>query len=293
MSRPYKQFNFDNSRDNELLIIHTKSVKPNYDFSEQQQQQNKEITDNDIYEKMDKRDPKTISIDWSPIIGYDKIKFVITRALRNKNKKKVHILIVGSAGTSKTIFLKTIETSLKQQGFNVHYLDATTLSSSGVIEYIFTHDIEFLLLDELDKLEREHQNTFLNLLESGIIQETKHKKIRKKECPNMIILATGNYMEKILNPLITRFLLFEIPKYTKDQFFAISKELLKSQYAKTPEIANYITSQVWDIYMTKKHEEPNMRTCRDIAILTDNDKTEIDHVLDGIAKYSLKVDVEK
>jgi hypothetical protein len=64
-------------------------------------------------------------------------------------------------------FLKTIESSLLTQGYNVHYLDATALSSSGIIEYMFTNDV-YCLLDELDKLEKEHQSVFLNLLETVI-----------------------------------------------------------------------------------------------------------------------------
>jgi hypothetical protein len=72
--------------------------------------------------------PNNIVINWSKIIGYDEIKHIIDAALATGSKKKTHILIVGAAGTSKTVFLKTIEESLMLQGLNVHYLDATTLS---------------------------------------------------------------------------------------------------------------------------------------------------------------------
>ena len=239
------------------------------------------------------KDPKSIKIDWSGVIGYESIKEAIDRTLRNTEEKKVHLLIVGAAGTSKTVFLQTVETSLNQQGFNVHYLDATTLSSSGVIEYMFSHDIQYLLLDEIDKLEREHQNTFLNLLEIGILQETKHKRIRKKDMKNTIVLATGNYEDKILGPLKTRFMMFEIPKYTKSQFMTISTKLLMMKYNKTQEIAEYITSRIWDIYKNEKSEEPNMRNCVQVAILTKNDKSDIDKMLLSLKEYSKNVSVEK
>ena len=120
------------------------------------------------------------NIDWSKIIGYDDIKTVISSVISSNSNKKTHLLIAGSAGTSKTVFLKVLEANLKQQNKNVHYLDSTTLSSSGVIEYLFSNDVDYCLLDEIDKLEKSHQGTFLNLLESGILQETKHKRIRKK-----------------------------------------------------------------------------------------------------------------
>src|ERR1044071_4102506 len=190
---------------------------------------NKEIVKEIVKQKFTNKknlDPRKIKIDWSDIIGYENIKYIIDKILINKNDKKTHCLIVGEAGTSKTVFLKTIEKSLLEQNYNVHYLDSTTLSSSGVIEYMFSNEIEYMLLDELDKLEKEHQSCFLNLLESGLLQETKHKKIRKKDMQSTIIVATGNYIEKILNPLKTRFLVLNIPKYTKEQFYDIGIKLL-------------------------------------------------------------------
>jgi ATP-dependent Lon protease len=247
------------------------------------QEINQEIINNN-------KDPKNIKINWDRIIGYEGIKDTIQKALKNKNIKKTHILLVGSAGTSKTIFLKTIEDNLKDQSYNVHYLDSTTLTSSGVIEYMFNHDIDYLLLDELDKLLKEHQATFLNLLESGILQETKFKRIRKKDMSNTIAICTGNYIDKIMDPLKTRFLVLNIPKYTKDQFYEISTKLLTTQYDKTKEISFYITDQIWKIFTTKRQEDPNMRQCVQVAVLTDNTKESIDPVLQTIEKYSLKVD---
>lgn len=245
-------------------------------------------------DKKHNKDPKKIIIDWSPIIGYEHIKKIIDNVLTNKYKKKTHLLIIGAAGTSKTVFLKTVEESLLKLGYNVHYLDATTLSSSGVIEYLFNHDnVEYLLLDEIDKLEKEHQYAFLNLCEIGILQETKHRKIRKKEMFQTIILATGNYLDKIIGPLKTRFMLLNIPEYTKQQFFDISIQLLQREpYNKTKEIANYITGEIWRIYVELRKESPNIRNCKQVAAITNNEKTDIDMILKGLEKYSIKVDVE-
>jgi len=230
-----------------------------------------------------------IWIDWSDVIGYEKIKIVINRILNSTNEKKTHLLICGAAGTSKTVFLKTVENSLRQQNLNVQYLDATTLSSAGVIDFLFANDVKYCLIDEIDKLEKEHQRVFLNMLESGILQETKGKKdgIRKKDVKETIFLATGNYKDKIMFPLRTRFMTFEIPKYTKQEFYQIGEQLLQTKkYNKTPEIAYYIVDRVWDIFTTKRHVEPNLRYARDVASITDNSKATIDPVLDAISQYS-------
>jgi len=231
-----------------------------------------------------------INIDWSKIIGYDEIKHIIDAALNNIQKKKTHIMLCGAPGTSKTVFLLTILESLKKSNLNGHYLDATTLSSSGVIEYMFTHDMDFALIDELDKLKKEHQATFLNTLETGILQETKNKKIRNKDMKNCIFIITANYQDKILQPLFTRMLTLLIPEYTKSQFYAIGTQLLEQQYNKTKEIAFYIVDQIYKIYTEKRHEKPNLRYARDVAILTNNDKKNIDPILQGITTYSKRFD---
>jgi hypothetical protein len=234
-----------------------------------------------------------IIIDWSPVIGYTEIKHILDAIINNQSKKKTHTLIAGAPGTSKTVFLKTIEASLKKQNINVHYLDATTLSSSGVVQYLFDNNVQYCLLDELDKLEKEHQKVFLNLLESGILQETKSgigknkdERIRKKECKDIIVIATANYIERIMKPLKTRFLPLNIPAYTKQQFYDIGEQLLTQQYKKSKEIAYYIVDCVWNIYAIKQNKPPNLRQAVQVATLTDNTKQSIDPILQGLEKYS-------
>ena len=231
-----------------------------------------------------------VNIDWNKIIGYEEIKHIIDAALNSTYKKKTHVLLCGAPGTSKTVFLLTILESMKKQNINAHYLDATTLTSSGVIEYMFTHDMEFCLLDELDKLAKEHQATFLNTLETGLLQETKNKKIRSKSMKECTFVITANYQDKILQPLFTRMMTLLIPEYTKEQFYQIGEQLLMEQYNKTPEIAFYIVDNIYRIYTEERKEKPNLRYARDVAILTNNDKSVIDPILKGIAKYSKKYD---
>ncbi|WP_411753328.1 AAA family ATPase [Serratia sp. (in: enterobacteria)] len=252
--------------------------------------QNKNYVSLSNKKNVDIVESKNISINWDKIIGYTEIKAVITSALNTTSKKKTHILIIGSAGTSKTVFLKVLEENLLTQKNDVHYLDSTTLSSSGVIDYMFNNDVRYCLLDEIDKLEKIHQNTFLNLLESGILQETKSKKIRKKSMKDTIVIATGNYKEKLIEPLLTRFLVMDIPKYTKDQFFKISVKLLTEQYNKEKSIAEYITKEIWRVYTEKRNIEPNMRQCVQVATLTGNDKHHIDMIISALDKYSLRVE---
>jgi hypothetical protein len=269
-------------------IINSKSAKPNFPLIDSSEKKTTSTY---------KSNYSNIKIDWSKIIGYDEIKHIIDAALNNIQKKKTHIMLCGAPGTSKTVFLLTILESLKKQNLNGHYLDATTLSSSGVIEYMFTHDMDFALIDELDKLKKEHQATFLNTLETGMLMETKgsinknNPKIRSKDMKNCIFIITANYQDKILQPLFTRMLTLLIPEYTKEQFYQIGVQLLEQQYGKTKEIAFYIVDRIYKIYTEQRKEKPNLRYARDVAILTNNDKKNIDPILQGITTYSKRYDV--
>ena len=112
------------------------------------------------------------------------------------------------------------------------------------------------------------------MLESGILQETKSgigktrgDRIRKKEMQNTLFIATGNYIDKIMHPLLTRFMTFKIPEYKEEEFYAIGIKAIMEQYEKTKEIARYIVTQIWNIYTNIRHEKPNLRYARDIANL--------------------------
>ena len=47
-----------------------------------------------------------------------------------------------------------------------------------MIDYIFDNNPKFLLIDEIDKMASKDQTFLLNLMETGIVTETKHRKTR-------------------------------------------------------------------------------------------------------------------
>ena len=181
----------------------------------------------------------TVQLDFSNIIGYDEIKNILKLMVENSyaNQKPTHLHLNGDPGTAKTVFLMTLHKNLKSYGFNSHYINAETLTSAGVIDYLFNHDVQYLALDELDKLHKTHQQTFLNLLENGILKETKFKKTRTKIMDNLVCIATSNYMEKILEPLATRFMTMYLRAYTMQEFYDICCRLLESEYGKDPQFS--------------------------------------------------------
>ena len=72
------------------------------------------------------------------------------------------------------------------------------------------------------------QTALLHLMESGIISETKFNKTRQMELTSWVF-ATANSCNKIIEPLLSRFAILEIPEYTREEFTEIALVRLKKE----------------------------------------------------------------
>src|SRR5919198_748122 len=127
------------------------------------------------------------------IIRYEDIKRLFRMALQAD--QPVSILLVGPPASAKTMFLQSL---MKLQ--NSYFIDASNTTKAGIIDHIFEHKPKYLLIDELDKLNKDHQTFLLNLIETGIVGETKFKKTREMKS-KMSVFATSNNIGKIISPL--------------------------------------------------------------------------------------------
>jgi replication-associated recombination protein RarA len=151
------------------------------------------------------------------------------------------ILLTGPPASAKTLFLRCLM-KLKDS----HFIDCSSASKSGIVDYVFKNKPKFLLLDELDKLSRKDQTILLNLMEAGIVSETKYNKTRNVEIKTSVF-ATSNNVEKIIEPLQSRFFIVKLQAYTYEQFYEITKSLLTSnQYNIDEEIARATAEAVWN-----------------------------------------------
>jgi len=64
-------------------------------------------------------------------------------------------------------------------------------TKAGLVNQLFERKPKYLLLDEIDKMNRSDQSSLLNLMETGIISETKFNKTRHIEL-NSWVFATAN-----------------------------------------------------------------------------------------------------
>src|SRR5439155_8899803 len=85
-----------------------------------------------------------------------------------------------------------------------------------------------------------HNQTFLlNLMETGIISETKYGKTRETRI-HTSVFATSNDTRKLSGPLQARFFVVALEPYTFDQFYEITLRLLNNQSKVAPAIADAI-----------------------------------------------------
>ena len=171
------------------------------------------------------------------MVGNDDIKLILNKAILSR--KPVHVLLVGKPGCAKTMFLTEIMRGIKESYFIV----GSNSSKSGIVSQLFIRRPKFLLIDELDKMSGNDQVSLLHLMETGIISETKVKKTREMELTSWVF-ATANSDVKIIEPLLSRFVVLEVPEYTFEEFKEIAITRLGQENV-DEYIAATIAEKVW------------------------------------------------
>ena len=73
-----------------------------------------------------------------------------------------------------------------------------------MINYLFANKPRYLLVDEVDKMYSKDQFFLLNLMETGIVSETKYDKTRSVQIVTSVF-TTSNNIKKLSVPLKSRF----------------------------------------------------------------------------------------
>ena len=176
--------------------------------------------------------------NFEQIVGQNDIKQIFAKAILSK--RPVHILLVGSPGSAKTMFLTEIMRQYKESYFIV----GSNTTKAGLVNQLFERRPKFLLIDELEKMSVTDQTSLLHLMETGIISETKINETRQMELTSWVF-ATANSCQKIIEPLLSRFLVLEIPEYTFEEFTEIAVTRLKKEDVDEL-IARIIADKVWN-----------------------------------------------
>jgi replication-associated recombination protein RarA len=187
------------------------------------------------------------------IIGYDDIKKIFKMSLTSD--KPVHILLVGPPASAKTLFMLEF-LNLERSYFTL----GSHSTKAGMIDYLFEHRPRYLLVDEIEHMPYKDQTSLLSVMETGILTETKSQKTRSTQLKTWIF-ATCNNKDKLLSPLLSRFIIFHLKPYNHSKFIEVSNGIL-IQNGIQFDIAQEISEVVW-----KKLKSKDIRDCIKISRL--------------------------
>ena len=187
------------------------------------------------------------------IIGYDDIKKIFKMSLNSD--KPVHILLVGPPASAKTLFMLEF-LNLERSYFTL----GSHSTKAGMIDFLFEHRPRYLLVDEIEHMPYKDQTSLLSIMETGILTETKSQKTRSTQLKTWIF-ATCNNKDKLLSPLLSRFIIFHLKPYNHSKFIEVSNGIL-IQNGIQFDIAQEISEIVW-----KKLKSKDIRDCIKISRL--------------------------
>lgn len=122
-------------------------------------------------------------------------------------------------------------TEIMQHHKDSYFIVGSNTTKAGLVNQLFERRPKFLLIDELEKMSMIDQTALLHLMETGIISETKINKTRQMELTSWVF-ATANSCEKIINPLLSRFAILEMPEYSFEEFIEIAISRLAKENVK-------------------------------------------------------------
>jgi Holliday junction DNA helicase RuvB len=203
------------------------------------------------------------------IYGHENIKTVMNMTL--KSEKPVHVLLTSPPGMAKTQFLLAIKNMFINES---SFVIGSNCTKKGIIDLLFEKRPQILLIDELETMSYDAQESLLNLMETGIISETKKTCRREMQLEDIKVFATSNDTKALCNPLLSRFIVVNIPQYTDEEFKEIVFQRLTNKEGVSEEVAKGIANQV-----IQRLNRRDLRDCIKVARIAKSSK-EIMSVID-------------
>jgi holliday junction DNA helicase RuvB len=192
------------------------------------------------------------------IFGHDNVKSIFRMALRSC--KPAHVVLTSPPGMAKTQFLLAIRDILENRSC---FIIGSNSTKKGIIDLLFERRPQILLIDELETMSYDAQESLLNVMETGIISETKKTCTRELQIEDIKVFATSNNTKNLITPLLSRFIVIDIPPYTDQQFLEIAVRKLTIEEGISEEFARNIARQV-----IQKVKQKDLRDCIKVARIT-------------------------
>ena len=211
------------------------------------------------------------------VVGYPEIKKLLLKSV--VAKEPVSILLTGPPSSSKTVFLLEMLEGLD----DTYFIDAVGASGAGMTEHLFSNNTKYLLIDEIDKMKKNDQPTLFNVMETGILSETKLKGKTRQKKMKLWIFASSNNVDRLSGPLRSRFMELYLEEYTYEEFTEIARRLFKRRYRLDVNLSEKIADAVW-----KRMKSKDIRDAIKMAKLTKS-STEVDWLVEAQMKYAKRI----
>jgi MoxR-like ATPase len=170
------------------------------------------------------------------IIGYDDVKRLFNMSLASD--MPVHILLVGPPASAKTLFMLECM-KLERSYFTL----GSHSTKSGMLDYLFEKRPRYMIVDEIEHMPMKDQTALLSLMETGIVSETKYQRTRNTQLKTWVF-ATSNGTERMLTPLLSRFIVLNFKPYSLGSFKEVCLHLL-SREGVPSDVSAAIADAVW------------------------------------------------
>jgi DNA polymerase III delta prime subunit len=175
------------------------------------------------------------------------------------------LLLLGPAGVGKTAFCQSVAKILSAPFQRIDLAQLTTNAilaglslswSTGtpgeIFKFMSTSDVinPVLLLDEIDKIggyqHHSIEPTLLTLLESESSKNFKDEALKLAiNCQHLVVFATANHIEKISNPLLSRFDVVQVQPPNQQEIRIIINNIY----------LDYLNSQKWGMFFSQSLDQ--------------------------------------
>jgi replication-associated recombination protein RarA len=204
------------------------------------------------------------------VVGYSDIKKLFQMSL--SSDKPVHILLVGPPASAKTLFM--LECMRLERSY---FTLGSQSTKSGMIDYLFDKRPRYLIVDEIEHMPMKDQTALLSLMETGIVAETKFQKTRNTHLKTWVF-ATSNATDRMLTPLLSRFVVLHFKQYSFGSFQEVSTHILGREGV-SPDVAAAIAEAVWT-----KLKSKDIRDCIKIGRLAKT-KEDVEWIAQTLRTY--------
>jgi len=172
------------------------------------------------------------------IIGHDEIKELLSACL--VAERPVHVLLTGPPALAKSLFLWDIE---RVGGERALWLVGSAISKAGLWDMVAERQPEFLLVDELDKVNAPDTAALLSLMEGGrLVRAKKGRELNLKTA--LKVIAATNVVSRLSPELRSRFAIRRLSTYSRDEFRTVVKGVLVRRESIEPSVAEEIAQRL-------------------------------------------------